>query len=470
MALAADQASLTIEKVNIDSIFPSPENDDIYGAIDPNDLDLINLANDIVENGIREPIQVSLDGYTLSGHRRLAASKLAKLKTVPISRIVLWRSDHTSDAWKQVLAAYNLQRVKSPVVRMRETLLRIDPDLAHEQLVSQREERDRRAPPSLMIEGVKTRSLISDRKQDFFDACLLVIQDLKKFWPITVRHVHYGLLNNPPLRNQSKGKQRKLYRNDKNSYNDLCDLLTRARLTGQVPWEAICDETRPISGLSFSRDVASFVDIETHNFLRGYRRDLLQSQPDHIELVVEKLTVQGIVEPIASKFCVPMTTGRGYCSIDPRYQIAQRFLQSGKDRLRLLIASDFDPDGEEIAESLAKSIRDDFHIDVVASKILLRQDQIKNWNLPHNGMEAKESSSKFTKFMNRYGENFVFELEAVPPKLMQQTIQEAIEATIDLPAFNSELEQEKQDAATLQAMKNSVKDSFSGMLENGGDL
>jgi hypothetical protein len=350
---------------------------------------------------------------------------------------------------------------------MKEALLDIDPDLALNTLISHRHDRVRYAPPQIKITGQKTRSQISERKQEFLRAAMDVVEQLKPYWPVTVRQVHYGLLNNPPLRNSSRGIQRATYENDSKSYDDLTDLLTRARLNGLVSWESISDETRSRSGLHYSKDAATFVDIETYHFLRNYRRDLLQSQPDHVELILEKLTVQGIIEPIASKFCIPMTVGRGYCSIDPRHDIVMRFRKSGKDRLKLLIASDFDPDGEEIAESFARSIRDDFGIDgVTASKILLRQDQIATWKLPNNGMEAKESSSKYRKFMDRYGENFVFELEAVPPVLMQSTIQEAIEATIDLNAFNRELEAEKKDAALLQAMKSSLHDSFSGMLEN----
>ena len=379
-----------IEIIDIDSVYPSPENDELYGAIDGSDNDLISLANDIIRNGIREPIQISQDSYIVSGHRRFAASKLGKLESIKVRRLdnLVW-SETDSESWKKVLRAHNHQRVKPAMVRMKEALLDIDPDIAHNALVSHRDERDRDAPPQIEITGKKTRSQISQRKQEFLRAAIDVIEQLKPFWPVTVRQVHYGLLNNPPLRNSSSGSQRATYENDAKSYDDLTDLLTRARLSGLVSWESISDETRSRSGLHYSKDAATFVDIETYHFLRSYRRDLLQSQPDHVELILEKLTVQGIIEPIASKFCVPMTVGRGYCSIDPRHDIVMRFRKSGKDRLKLLIASDFDPDGEEIAESFARSIRDDFDVDgVTASKILLRQDQIADWNLPHNGMDS----------------------------------------------------------------------------------
>ena len=453
--------------VSVDEIFPSPENDELYGAIDESDNDLINLANDIVRNGVREPLQVSADGYIVSGHRRHAAARLTGLTHIPIVRLKLWRSKHDPLEWKRILRAHNHQRLKPAIVRLKEAMLDIDPDLAHQQLVSQRDERDRDAPPRFEITGEKVRCTFSDRKREMLDAAIKVATELKNFWPVSDRQIHYGLLNDPPFRNTSAGKQRSRYANDKRSYQDLCGVLTRARLFGLIPWEAIADETRPVTGTRYNKDAATFVDLETHHFLRGYRRDLMQSQADHVELIVEKLTVQGIIDPIARQFCIPTTVGRGYCSINPRYEIVQRYRQSGKDRLVLLIAGDFDADGEEIAESFARSIRDDFGVDeVVASKILLRQDQVRSWKLPKNSMEAKKTSSKFAKFVKKYGNSEVYELEAISPAQMQATVREAIESTIDLSAFNTELAAESQDAVRLQGIKTSVADSFLNMVQN----
>jgi len=468
MVTEADE-SASVKSVAICSVKPSPENDDIYGAIDPQELELINLANSIAENGILEPILVSQDRYIVSGHRRYAAAKLAGLKFVDVRFVEEYRQHGTAQEWKRILASYNLQRIKPLAVRMREAVLSIDPDIAYRELLAHRQELDRECPPTMQITGTKSRSQISDRKLPMLNAAMKIIDDMREFWPLTVRQVHYGLLNDPPLRNASSGSQRAIYQNDLKSYNDLCDLMTRARLLGLVQWVAIADETRPTSGLRFCKDAAQFFDVESYHFLRNYRRDLLQSQSDHIELVIEKMTVGGILEPIANKYCLPTTTGRGYCSIDPRYQIVQRYRQSGKDRLKLLIVSDFDPDGDEIAESFARSIRDDFNVDdVVASKVLLRQDQVRAFKIPNNGLEAKESSSKFKKFVSRYGSAEAFELEAVPPKLMQNVVTEAIESTLDLAAFNRELEQEKSDAAYLQALKKQITESFSGLHGNGG--
>lgn len=453
--------------MDIDSIFPSPENDRLYGVVDTKDPDFINLAIDIRDNGLREPITISVDLFIVSGHRRYAACKLVGLTSIPVRLIEKWRRDHDEAGWMRLLRAYNHQRVKSSSMRIKEALLDIDPDLAYRQLITERKKRENNFDPKMEIRGVKTRSKISDRKQAFLSAAIDAVFALKEFWPLTVRLIHYRLLNDPPMINTSAGKQRCYYQNNLKSYNNLTNLLTRARLFGHIPWEAITDETRPVIGTRYDRDVAQFVDRESYSFLRGYRRDLLQSQPDHVELLVEKMTTQTIVEPVANKYCLPMTIGRGYCSIEPRYEIVQRFKRSGKDRLKLIICSDFDPDGDEIAESFARSIRDDFGVDdVVAIKALLRQDQIREWNLPPNFESAKKTSSNYAKFVDRHKSEQVWELEAIPPSTLVQSLTQSIESAIDLNLFNEQVAKEKQDAAELQALKQSFAEWFLSMPKN----
>src|SRR5205814_7831868 len=92
-------------------------------------------------------------------------------------------------------------------------------------------------------------------------------------------------------------------------------------------------------------------------------RDLLQSQPHHIELVVEKSTLHTLIEPVAGKFCLPLTIGRGQCTTRPLYDLAQRYRASGKDKLLVLAVSDLDPDGDAIALSIGKRLRYDYEIE-----------------------------------------------------------------------------------------------------------
>ena len=451
MALAHDNIFGSHVAINV--IMPSPENDEIYPPSNTQDQGFSQLVYSIREQGVLEPLVVSLDGYIISGHRRYAAAKQLGLETVPIRFEPIYRKGQDKLEWKRVLRGYNRQRVKTEAVQLREACLDMDPKAAYELLLDRREHQNIFAPPEIQLEGARDRACISSGKQEFLSAIMRVIQNLRDYHPLSVRQVHYQLLNSPPLRNTSTKNQQR-YANDSKSYKDLCDLVARARLQGSIPWNAITDPTRPTTGRRHHHRVSEYISQETYLFLNRYRRDLLQSQPDHIELVVEKLTVQSIIQPIATKYCLPMTVGRGYCSLEPRYDMVQRFRHSGKDRLVILIVSDLDPDGDEIAQSFARSIRDDFSVtEVRASKILLRPDQVKRWDLPPSQMKAKRTSSSFEKYVQQRGTDEVFELEAVAPPEMQDAVESGIIGCLDLEAFDREVEREKKDAVKLGAVK-----------------
>jgi hypothetical protein len=235
-------------------------------------------------------------------------------------------------------------------------------------------------------------------------------------------------------------------------YKNACDLITRARLAGDIPFEAIHDPTRPVATWAVHAHVGAFVRQSLDRFLQGYYRNLQQSQPCHIEIVGEKNTVESVIRPVAAEFCIPMTIGRGYCSLPPRYEMAQRFKASGKERLVILVLSDFDPEGEDVARSFAQSMRDDFGIaSVTAVKVALTRDQVQALNLPPV-MKAKAGSSRRKQFVARFGDD-VFELEAVPPERLQELLRQAIGDVLDADAYNRELDAERHEAAYLEGVR-----------------
>jgi hypothetical protein len=187
-------------------------------------------------------------------------------------------------------------------------------------------------------------------------------------------------------------------------------------------------------------------------FCNGYWRDLMQGQPNHIEIVGEKLTVEGAVRPVASRYCIPYTIGRGYASLPPRKAMCDRYRRSGKTKLFILFLGDHDPEGWNIAESFAKSMRDDFGVrDIAAVKVALKPEQVQQLGLPPNA-DAKPSSSRFKKFAARFGPA-AYEQEAVPPGTLQEWLDEAVRSVFDLDLFNAQVDAEKVDAATLDALK-----------------
>jgi len=202
--------------------------------------------------------------------------------------------------------------------------------------------------------------------------------------------------------------------------------------------------------------VKTFDESLREEIVKDYWRDLQQSQPKHIEIIVEKNTVESIVTPVAMKYTIPVTSARGYCSIPPRKAIAERLSRSGKDRLVLLVVSDFDPDGEMIAASFARSMRDDFGIEGIdATKVALTAEQVRRFSLPPGG-KAKSGSKNYAAFQKAYG-NAVYELEALTPEQLQMLVTEAIESVVDREALNHEIEAEKCDAAELEILRRRLR-------------
>lgn len=451
--------------VDLDLIRPTPENAQLYKAVDPQEPDVQALAESIRVHGLYEPLVITEDNYILSGHRRWTAAKIAGLKKVPCRIKPVRYADCAPDEILRLLREHNRQRVKSVDEMLREEVVSADPDLAHARLLVHRSQRSDLSDCSITtldMAAVKGRKRISHQKQEMLEAVLDIIDDRQEYWPLSDRQIHYVLLNDPPPRNTLRLDS--FYANDRASYGDLCDLLTRARLVGLIPWQAIADETRPTTRWRCFANAQDFVREELGGLFKNFARDLQRSQPHHIEIVAEKLTIRNIVERVAMRFNLPVTIGRGYCSIMPRYELACRFRRTGKDKLVVLLLSDFDPDGEAIAESFARSMRDDFHIrQLVPIKVALTAAQVEELGLKPS-MEAKRSSRQYGKFTRQHG-NHVFELEAVPPDQLERLLTDAIHAVLDREAWDFEVGAERNDAAFLEEARQRACIALRGVHE-----
>lgn len=428
------------------------ENDFLYENFAIANADDWELVQSIRELGIQEPLILSTDGYLLSGHRRYAAARFLGLKKVPVRHTDILFGSLTIPDKLKLLKTYNQQREKTPGEKIREQLLEINPEDAYSSLLRRRLKNSRDIKlKNVELGDIKKRSRITTK--NFLRAVQHVISENEEYWPITVRRIHYLLLNNPPLKHDKKPNS--CYQNDRNSYQALTNLLIRARLSNLVPVNAIEDTTRPIQlGGGFST-FQQFIQQESEYFLSGYSRNLMQGQHQHIEIMLEKNALRLIIEKVARQYCIPVTTGRGFSSFSPRAALYERFRCSGHKKLILLMLTDFDPDGEQIAASFARSMRDDFGLqNISALKVALTAEDVTENDLPSD-LDAKPSSPNYKKFVDKYGYKAV-ELDAAPVKLLQDKLHAAIENVIDIEAFNDQVELEKEDSRIVEAYRREV--------------
>ena len=167
--------------------------------------------------------------------------------------------------------------------------------------------------------------------------------------------------------------------------------------------------------------------------------------------------MQTVLRPVAEKFCIPLIIGRGQCSTRPLYNIAQRYKASGKEKLIILAVSDLDPDGDAIAHSLGQRLRDDFHVgNVEVIKCALTMEQVRSLKLPKKYERAKAKSANRDRYVRAYLTDFVWEVEALDPKVLQRLLTAAIDGVIDRRAFNADVAQERADAAHNARPENSA--------------
>ena len=442
-----------VEWLSIDSVKPSPENDEIYGKVSDSDSQMESLIDSIRSRGLEEPIIVSADGFIVSGHRRYYACKSIGMETIPVRRKTFARNSALAD-WPKILTEYNPQRVKTAGTLLREALIRYSPEDSRQVLARNRDESEIRITADFLpVNRPKEIKRITKAKQPFLDATVKVVESLREFWPLTVRLVHYQLLNDPPLiakyERSAKDAECQRYCNDSKSYRALIELLKQARYLGHIDMNAIDDPTRPQKPNEGFCDLQEFVSGEMRKFLVGYRRHLQTDQPRHIEVLGEKNTLLNIIGPVCWDYCVPMALGRGYCSTPVWRDIASRFHRSGKERMTLIVASDYDPEGLDLAEDAIASLRDLWDIPVDYYRVAVNREQVNELDLAEDFNPAKKTSTRYAKFVKNTGDNRTWELEALPPKYLQQAARDAIEANMDMDLFQAAKEQEEEEAEEL---------------------
>src|SRR5271169_4110815 len=137
-----------------------------------------------------EPILISTGGYIISGHRRRAASLLAGLTEVLV-RITQSRAKTILRGFLRLLVEMNSQRVKATNELVHESLVKIDPKAAHQQIINERLEKSNSRNldhlSSIDPGSDGRRCEISRAKIPLLDAVKRVLQEQHEYWPLSDR-------------------------------------------------------------------------------------------------------------------------------------------------------------------------------------------------------------------------------------------------------------------------------------------
>ena len=114
-------AAKDIRWIPIDEIRPAPENDYLYGPIDPADPKNQQMVSEMREEGkCRTLLTVSCDYFLMDGHRRRQAAKRAGLTRL---QCIVSPMLHSDPLFELEPVRYNNQRTKSNDFLFRESLV-----------------------------------------------------------------------------------------------------------------------------------------------------------------------------------------------------------------------------------------------------------------------------------------------------------------------------------------------------------
>lgn len=242
--------------------------------------------------------------------------------------------------------------------------------------------------------------------------------------------------------------------NSQRSYKNLGSLISNARQAGLIDWSMIEDRGRETVIPTHWRSPAEIVRAAAAQF----RIDKWKDQPWHIEAMVEKDALSGVLEPICRTLDIGITANKGYSSSSTMYEIGKRLAEAhepgnltydGKS-ICVLYLGDHDPSGidmtRDVEERLAMySGLDSYDIDVV--RLALNIEQVERWKPPEN--PAKETDARYAGYRDTYGDKS-WELDAIEPVQLADLVRQAVLSRRDDDLWNEAVARENAMRRDLQ--------------------
>jgi hypothetical protein len=254
-------------------------------------------------------------------------------------------------------------------------------------------------------------------------------------YDLTLRQLYYQLVAAAVIENSER------------SYKNIGSLVSDARLAGLVDWDMITDRGREMVKNSHWSTPA--------DILRGcaqqFRIDTWADQPNHVEVMVEKQALEGVLLPVCSELDVNFTANKGYSSSSAMYEAGRRMADAmaNDKRVHVIYLGDHDPSGidmsrdiltrlnlfadvldedamkraEERDEDIDAVLEADFEDAIKVHRIALNMDQIRQFRPPEN--PAKITDSRAGGYIAKFGRSS-WELDAIEPRRLARLVRTAV--------------------------------------------
>lgn len=283
--------------------------------------------------------------------------------------------------------------------------------------------------------------------------------------------------------------------NKQSEYKRLGDICRDARMVGEMDWDHLIDLTRDLKPVSSWKGPDHLLSKSADY----YHRDLWAPQAKRPEVWIEKDAAIGVVQGVCNRNSVPYFSCRGYTSMSEMHEAAQRIRYSIEcgDQVQILHIGDHDPSGvdmsRDIEDRLRKFINQDWfglHRDSVMDhrvggtvtngviqesmrdhmqevrdqhdisipvgrpwgikRIALTMGQVNQYQPPPN--YAKESDSRYERYVDQTGQTDSWELDALSPDVMARLIQGEIDGMRDDDIWSESEREMEHEREVLKAI------------------
>jgi hypothetical protein len=278
------------------------------------------------------------------------------------------------------------------------------------------------------------------RTMALLDAITDIVEEYKRDgYTLSLRQIHYQFVT------------RGLMQNNVRTYARIGRIIASARNAGLLDWNAIVDRHRATHHpptWNSSKEALTALAAQ-------YAIDRWMYQEYRPFVVVEKDALVDVVEKVCRKWQVPFAADRGYNSISAKWRtgrLLKEFVDLGYKPVVLLL-SDHDPSGMDLRTVAERDLSMYAECAVEVEVLALTMEQIEAFNLPPN--PAKEKDPRFKEYRRRFGETS-WELDALPPRYINDLIENAILRRLDMNMWHEAIDDEAVGRTTLTELAQSL--------------
>lgn len=254
-------------------------------------------------------------------------------------------------------------------------------------------------------------------------------------YDLSLRQLYYQLVS------------RNVMPNSERSYKNLGNLVSDARLAGLIDWDMIRDRGRSRITNGHWETPADIIDSAASSFAI----DKWIDQPTHIEVMVEKQALEGILLPVCQQLDIAFSSNKGYSSSSALYEAGKRLGRIARQdkKLVVLYLGDHDPSGIDMTRDVQERLTLFADQDVTVERLALNMNQVRELNPPEN--PAKITDSRANEYIRRFGRSS-WELDAIEPRALATIVTNAVMGYRDSVLWDRAIDREEGMRDQLKTM------------------